>query len=328
MPDYALMNQCLYEGKAREVEEMTRAALAEGRPVQEILSEGLISGMSVVGEDFKYNILYVPEVLIAARAMKAGMAVLKPLLSAQDSGVQLAGTLLMGTVRGDLHDIGKNLVCMMAEGAGFKVIDIGVDQSVEKFLAATEQHKPDIIGMSALLTTTMTYMKTVVDGYKERGLPQKFAVGGAPISQSFADEIKADGYGADASSAVDLFLYFMGKGPPPRAKSRIESIKEVKAEREAGRAQANGHTKSKYQVLYWQDIPSEIKAWDDFDEVKQSLPEKFVVRIDASAQKQGLISQDAYSAHFRWGETLERAGSPREVVEDVCRELSVGGNGN
>ena len=164
MPDYALMNQCLYEGKAKEVEQMTRDALAEGRTVQEVLSEGLIAGMSVVGEDFKYNILYVPEVLIAARAMKAGMAVLKPLLTAKDSARQPAGVLLMGTVRGDLHDIGKNLVCMMAEGAGFKVHDIGVDQSIEKFLAATEQHKPDIIGMSALLTTTMTYMKTVIDG--------------------------------------------------------------------------------------------------------------------------------------------------------------------
>src|SRR5208282_3067800 len=147
MPDYALMNQCLYEGKAKEVEQMTRDALAEGRPVQEVLSEGLIAGMSVVGEDFKYNILYVPEVLIAARAMKSGMAVLKPLLAAKDSGVEPGGILIMGTVRGDLHDIGKNLVCMMAEGAGFQVYDIGVDQSIEKFLAAAELHLPDIIGM-------------------------------------------------------------------------------------------------------------------------------------------------------------------------------------
>ena len=322
MPDYALMNQCLYEGKAKEVEQMTKDALAEGRNVQEILTEGLIAGMSVVGEDFKYNILYVPEVLIAARAMKAGMSVLKPLLSAQDSGVQPAGTLLMGTVRGDLHDIGKNLVSMMAEGAGFKVVDIGVDQSIDKFLAATEQHKPDIIGMSALLTTTMTYMKTVVDGYKERGLPQKFAVGGAPISQAFADEIKADGYGSDASNAVDLFLYFMGKGPPPKAKSKIESIEEVKNEREQSRAYTNGNSKSKFQILYWQDIPSEVKAWDNFDEIKLSLPEKFVVRIDASAQKQGLISQDAYSAHFRWSDPGERAGSPKDVAEAICQELS------
>ena len=326
MPDYALMNQCLYEGKAKEVEQMTRDALAEGREVQEILTEGLISGMSVVGEDFKYNILYVPEVLIAARAMKAGMSVLKPLLSGQDSVVQPMGTLLMGTVRGDLHDIGKNLVSMMAEGAGFKVVDIGVDQSIDKFLAATEQHKPDIIGMSALLTTTMTYMKTVVDGYKERGLTQKFAVGGAPISQSFADEIKADGYGADASSAVDLFLYFMGKGPPPRPKSKIEAIEEIKAERKQSQAQTNGHNKSKFQILYWQDIPSEVKAWDDFDEIKMNLPEKFVVRIDASAQKQGLISQDAYSAHFRWSDPAERAGSPQDVAEAVCRELTAASN--
>jgi 5-methyltetrahydrofolate--homocysteine methyltransferase len=207
MPDYAVMNQCLYEGKAQDVERMTKEALAEGRTVQEVLAEGLIAGMSVVGEDFKHNILYVPEVLIAARAMKAGMAVLKPLLTAKDSDIEPTGVLLMGTVRGDLHDIGKNLVCMMAEGAGFEVHDIGVDQSIEKFLAATEQHKPDVIGMSALLTTTMTYMKVVIDGYKERGLGQiKMAIGGAPISQMYAEEIGADGYAPDASSAVDLFL--------------------------------------------------------------------------------------------------------------------------
>src|SRR5579863_5007932 len=213
MPDYALMNQCLYEGKAKEVEEMTRAALAEGRPVKEILADGLIAGMSVVGEDFKYNILYVPEVLIAARAMKAGMGVLKPLLSAKDSTAKRAGVLLMGTVRGDLHDIGKNLVCMMAEGAGFEVYDIGVDQSVEKFMAAAAKCKPDIIGMSALLTTTMTYMKTVIDGFNAAGLGDiKMAIGGAPISQMFADEIGADGYGANASAAVDLFLRLADAG--------------------------------------------------------------------------------------------------------------------
>lgn len=212
MPNYALMNQYLYEGKAKEVEQMTVDALAEGRSAQEILSDGLIAGMSVVGEDFKFNILYVPEVLIAARAMKAGMAVLKPLLSAKGSATKPVGVLLMGTVKGDLHDIGKNLVCMMAEGAGFEVHDIGVDQSIDKFLAATEQYKPDIIGMSALLTTTMTYMKVVIDGYREKGLDHiKIAVGGAPISQMYADDIGADGYGADASSAVDLFLKLMDK---------------------------------------------------------------------------------------------------------------------
>jgi 5-methyltetrahydrofolate--homocysteine methyltransferase len=206
MPDYALMNQHLYEGKAAEVEQMTKDALAEGRPVQEVLTDGLIAGMSVVGEDFKHNVLYVPEVLIAARAMKAGMAVLKPLLTAHDASTK-KGVLLMGTVRGDLHDIGKNLVCMMAEGAGFEVVDIGVDQSVEKFMAAAEKCQPVIIGMSALLTTTMTYMKTVIDGFEAAGRGHiKMAVGGAPISQMFADEIGADGYGQNASAAVDLFL--------------------------------------------------------------------------------------------------------------------------
>jgi len=212
MIDYAQMNQCLYEGKAKEVEQTTKDALAAGRPVQEVLNQGLIAGMSVVGEDFKHNILYVPEVLIAARAMKAGMAILKPLLTSDDSEIQRAGVLLMGTVKGDLHDIGKNLVCMMAEGAGFEVYDIGVDQSLDKFMAAAKQHKPDIIGMSALLTTTMTYMKTVIDGFEESDQNHiKTAVGGAPISQMFADEIGADGYGADASSAVDLFLELVQK---------------------------------------------------------------------------------------------------------------------
>ncbi|MGD0464419.1 MAG: corrinoid protein [Tepidisphaeraceae bacterium] len=211
MIDYAVMNQCLYEGKAKEVEQMTKDALAEGRSVQEVLNEGLIAGMSVVGEDFKHNILYVPEVLIAARAMKAGMAVLKPLLS-KGSASERVGVLLMGTVRGDLHDIGKNLVCMMAEGAGFEVYDIGVDQSVEKFMAAADKVHPTIIGMSALLTTTMTYMKTVIDGFKAAGRGDiKMAIGGAPISQMFADEIGADGYGQNASSAVDLFLQLAKK---------------------------------------------------------------------------------------------------------------------
>jgi 5-methyltetrahydrofolate--homocysteine methyltransferase len=206
------MNQCLYEGNSQAVADMTNEALAEGRSAQEVLTEGLIAGMSVVGEDFKHNIIYVPEVLIAARAMKAGMAVLKPLLSAKDAETRPAGVLLMGTVRGDLHDIGKNLVCMMAEGAGFEVHDIGVDQSVEKFLAAADKCQPTIVGMSALLTTTMTYMKTVIDGFQAAGRDDvKMAVGGAPISQMFADEIGADGYGADASAAVDLFLRLAGK---------------------------------------------------------------------------------------------------------------------
>jgi 5-methyltetrahydrofolate--homocysteine methyltransferase len=326
MPDYALMNQCLYEGKAKEVEQMTRDALAAGRSVQEVLTDGLIAGMSVVGEDFKYNILYVPEVLIAARAMKAGMAVLKPLLTSHGPDSTSAGVLVMGTVRGDLHDIGKNLVCMMAEGAGFEIHDIGVDQSIEKFLAAAEQYKPHIIGMSALLTTTMTYMKVVVDGFKEKGLGHiKMAIGGAPISQMYADEIGADGYGSDASSAVDLFLYFVGKGPPPVVKARPGTVAPVAANGNNGNgspvAPRPANARAKFSVLYWQDIPSEVKAWDDFEEIKISLPSRFAERIDASAQKQGHIRADAYMAHLRWGDEQERPGTVREVAEAVRQEL-------
>jgi 5-methyltetrahydrofolate--homocysteine methyltransferase len=205
MPDYALMNQTLYEGRAPQLTEMTNQALTEGRGANEILQQGLIAGMSVVGEDFKYNRLYVPQVLIAARAMKAGMAILKPLLIAGGES-QSSGTVVMGTVKGDLHDIGKNLVCMMAEGAGFEMVDLGVDQSAVKFVAAVREHNADIVGMSALLTTTMPYMKVVIDTLKEEGLEHvKVCVGGAPVSEMFAEEIGADGYGADASRAVDLF---------------------------------------------------------------------------------------------------------------------------
>ena len=210
MPDdatmnYATMNQFLYEGNAARVKEMTEAGLEEGRDVDEILQEGLIAGMGVVGEDFKHNRLYVPQVLIAARAMKAGLAVLKPLLAASDFA-EAGGTIVMGTVKGDLHDIGKNLVCMMSEGAGFRVIDLGVDQSVDKFLNAAKENNAFVVGMSALLTTTMPYMKTVIDAFHAEGLDHiNLCVGGAPISEMFAEEIGADGYSADAAGAVELF---------------------------------------------------------------------------------------------------------------------------
>ncbi len=206
MPDYAQLNQFLYEGKSKDVQRLTQEYIDEGLPVDEILNEGLIAGMSVVGEDFKYNILYVPEVLIAARAMKAGLAIIKPLLTARADDTSSSGTVVMGTVKGDLHDIGKNLVCMMAEGAGFTIIDIGVDQPYENFIATAQEHNADIVGMSALLTTTMPYMKKVVDEFDNAGLSDtKIAVGGAPVSEMYADEVGADGYGADAPSSVELF---------------------------------------------------------------------------------------------------------------------------
>jgi 5-methyltetrahydrofolate--homocysteine methyltransferase len=274
--------------------------------------------MSVVGEDFKHNILYVPEVLIAARAMKAGMAVLKPLLSAKDSGVKKAGTLLMGTVKGDLHDIGKNLVCMMAEGAGFEIHDLGVDQSLDKFMAAADRVKPDVIGMSALLTTTMTYMKTVIDGFHNAGRHDiKFAVGGAPISQMFAEEVGADGYGQNASAAVDLFVRLV-KGEPesPRAPQPTTA-----GSASAGPVSANGK-RTTYRVLYWQEIPSQVKAEDDAgNEVSLELSRKFAEHIDQVAAKRGFQNSDDYLAQWKWADEQERPGSAREVAEAVKAEL-------
>ena len=207
MIDYALMNQLLFEGKHEPVKKMTEDALAEGRPVMEVLEDGLIAGMRVVGEDFKHNRIFVPEVLLAARAMKAGMVVLKPLLTEKKEETRKASaTIVMGTVKGDLHDIGKNLVGMMAEGAGFTIVDLGTDTSAEKFIAAVKEHNARIIGMSALLTTTMIYMRTVVQKFKEAGLHHvKICIGGAPVSNEYARDIGADGYAADAASAVELF---------------------------------------------------------------------------------------------------------------------------
>jgi len=323
MPDYALMNQCLYEGKAADVERMTREALDEGRHVREVLTEGLIAGMSVVGEDFKHNILYVPEVLIAARAMKAGMAVLKPLLSAKDSGTQPVGTLLMGTVRGDLHDIGKNLVCMMAEGAGFEVHDIGVDQNVDKFLAAAGKVNATIVGMSALLTTTMTYMKTVIDGFEAAGQGHvKMAVGGAPISQMFADEIGADGYGQNASAAVDLFLRLARGGEAEPEASTATVAAAASTGSAAGDASAAVGRTTRIRVLQWQEIPSQVQAEDDAGNVVSlELAPKFAQRIDQVAQKRGFSDGDAYLAQWQWTDGEERAGSAAEVAAAVKAEL-------
>jgi 5-methyltetrahydrofolate--homocysteine methyltransferase len=207
MIDYALMNQLLFEGKHEPVKKMTEDALAEGHPALEVLEDGLIAAMKVVGEDFKHNRVYVPEVLLAARAMKAGMAVLRPLLIARkESSTKVSPVIVTGTVKGDLHDIGKNLVGMMSEGAGFTIVDLGTDTSAEKFIAAAKQHNASIVGMSALLTTTMVYMRTVVQKMKEAGLHHiKICVGGAPVSAQYAKDIGADGYAPDAASAVELF---------------------------------------------------------------------------------------------------------------------------
>ncbi|MBM4142383.1 MAG: cobalamin-binding protein [Lentisphaerae bacterium] len=194
----------LMKGKANDVKALVEKALAENLPPGKILNEGLLAGMSVVGERFKKNEVYVPEVLIAARAMKAGMAVLQPRLAA--AGVEPLATAVIGTVKGDLHDIGKNLVAMMLEGAGFKVVDLGIDVPPEKFVSGARDNKAGVIGVSALLTTTMTNMKAVVEQVKASDIAAraKVMIGGAPVTQAFCDEIGADGYAPDAASAADL----------------------------------------------------------------------------------------------------------------------------
>ena len=199
----------LINGKFKEVESLVQQALQENVPPKKILEEGLIAGMNEVGRRFKANEFYVPEVLIAARAMEYGMKVLQPML--EKSGVKPVAKVAIGTVKGDLHDIGKNLVAMMLRGAGFEVLDLTIDVPAEKFVDAVKNQGCKIVGLSALLTTTMPQMKVVVDALKSAGANAKVMIGGAPVTQSYCDEIKADGYAPDAASAVDLAKELLAK---------------------------------------------------------------------------------------------------------------------
>lgn len=201
MSNLEQIKEFVIAGSAKQVKECTEGAIAEGVDVSTILNEGLIAGMSIIGARFKANEVYVPEVLMSARAMHTGLAVIKPLIAS--SGLKEKGTVAIGTIKGDLHDIGKNLVIMMLEGAGYKVIDLGVDVPAEKFLQAIEEHHPQVIGISALLTTTMMQMKEAVEKLKAYDGKTRIIVGGAPVTPKFASEIGADGYAADAASAVD-----------------------------------------------------------------------------------------------------------------------------
>jgi 5-methyltetrahydrofolate--homocysteine methyltransferase len=203
MADLQALAEAIINGRRDEAVELTQGAIGEGVGAEAILNDGLVAGMNVVGERFKNNEFYVPEVLIAARAMKASMELIRPMLA--ESGVEPAGRFAIGTVKGDLHDIGKNLVAMMMEGAGFEVIDLGVDVPPEGFVAAVNDRRANVIGLSALLTTTMPSMKDTVEALKEAGVRAnvKVVIGGAPVTQNYADEIEADGYAADAASAVD-----------------------------------------------------------------------------------------------------------------------------
>ena len=197
------MHDDLYDGMKAEIEVGTRLLLSRGWDAERVLNDALVAGMAIVGVDFRDGILFVPEVLQAANAMKGGMEILRPILAASD--VEPIGKVVIGTVKGDVHDIGKNLVSMMLEGAGFEVIDIGINNSVEAYLAALEAHRPDILGLSALLTTTMPYMKVVVDTLKDKGLRDDYIVlvGGAPLNEAFGEAVGADAYCRDAAMAVE-----------------------------------------------------------------------------------------------------------------------------
>ena len=196
------MHDDLYDGLKEEIEEGTQILLDRGWSPERVLGEALVDGMTVVGVDFRDGILFVPEVLLAANSRKGGMSILKPLLA--ETGAKPVGTMVIGTVKGDIHDIGKNLVAMMMEGAGFEVHDMGINNSVEEYIAALERHKPDILGMSALLTTTMPYMKVVIDALKDQGLRDKYIVmvGGAPLNEEFGIAVGADAYCRDAADAA------------------------------------------------------------------------------------------------------------------------------
>ncbi len=203
MADYNEISELLQKGKAKDVTEKVQEAIDSGAPVEEILEKGLIAGMNVIGGKFKNNEIYVPEVLIAARAMNKAMEILEPKLV--EAGVESKGKLVIGTVKGDLHDIGKNLVAMMYKGAGYDVIDLGIDVTPEKFVEAAKENNAKLIGLSALLTTTMPAMKDVVEKVKSEGMDDvKVVIGGAPVTQAYADEIGADGYAPDAASAIEV----------------------------------------------------------------------------------------------------------------------------
>jgi 5-methyltetrahydrofolate--homocysteine methyltransferase len=198
------ISDAIIEGNAEDMADLTEEALDDGLSAQEVLDGGLMAGMDYVGVEFKAGNMFVPEVLRSAKAMQVSMAILKPLLAA--AGAKRAGRVLLGTVKGDLHDIGKNLVGMMCEGAGFEVQDLGKDIAPEQFVAAIKEYQPDILGMSALLTTTMRAMGHTIKALEEAGLRErvKVMIGGAPVTQAFADQIKADGYAANAASAAEL----------------------------------------------------------------------------------------------------------------------------
>ena len=325
MPDYALMNQCLYEGKAKEVEEMTKAALAEGRPVQEVLTDGLIAGMSVVGEDFKYNILYVLEVLIAARAMKAGHG--RALYAAVREGFGGATRWCARDGNGArrsarhwqksrVHDGCWARASKCTTSAWTKASKIS--RGLRTAQARHHRHERVAHHHDDLYENGHRWFRG-----KGSSSNIKMAIGGAPIRPDGTRTRSARTVTARTLRARWICFYIL----PAKARRRSPSPNWIRlilswpSALKQQRFRDQRTQNQKYQVRNWQDLPSEIKAWDNFDEVKISLPNRFAEMIDASAQKQGFIQADSYMQHLRWSDEAERPGTPQEVVEAMKKEL-------
>jgi methanogenic corrinoid protein MtbC1 len=303
------MHDDLYDGMADEIENGTRILLGRGWSPQRVLNEALVEGMRIVGVDFRDGILFVPEVLLAANAMKAGMAILRPLLV--ETGAESVGRVVIGTVKGDIHDIGKNLVGMMFEGAGFEVVDIGINNDAAAYLDALEEHQPDILGMSALLTTTMPYMKVVIDALVERGVRDRYIVmiGGAPVNEEFKVAVGADAYCRDAAVAAEMAkrLVLERRG--------LQAVPSGSPDRTTTRTGSRRGTGPRCTVLWWGEIPSQVMVSDGEDTRKAELPARFQEAIDRAAMGGGQAGSDAYATG--WTRT------ERSCSADLAAELDV-----
>jgi methanogenic corrinoid protein MtbC1 len=303
------MHDDLYDGMADEIATGTRILLSREWSPQRVLNDALVEGMRIVGVDFRDGILFVPEVLLAANSMKAGMAILRPLLA--ETGAESVGKVVIGTVKGDIHDIGKNLVGMMFEGAGFEVVDIGINNDATAYLDALEEHQPDILGMSALLTTTMPYMKVVVDALVEKGVRDRYIVmiGGAPVNEEFKVAVGADAYCRDAAVAAEmaktLVLEKHGRQAPAPTKA-------------ATRGPSRRATGPRCTVLWWGDIPSQVIASDGDRTHKTELPARFQEAIDRAAMGGGQAGSDAYATGWTRTERVCSTDLQAELDAEVA----------
>jgi methanogenic corrinoid protein MtbC1 len=304
------MHDDLYDGMADEIEQGTRILLGREWSPQRVLNDALVEGMRIVGVDFRDGILFVPEVLLAANSMKAGMAILRPLLV--ETGAESVGKVVIGTVKGDIHDIGKNLVGMMFEGAGFEVVDIGINNDAAAYLDALEEHQPDILGMSALLTTTMPYMKVVIDQMVERGVRDRYIVmiGGAPVNEEFKVAVGADAYCRDAAVAAEMAKQLV-------LEKHGHAAPEAPAER-SPRSSSRRATGPRCTVLWWGDIPSQVIASDGDRTYKHELPARFQQAIDRAAMGGGQAGSDAYTTGWTRTERVCSIDLQAELAAEVA----------